>query len=294
MSGIILGDMQPSRTKGQKKSPRQYYKSYLAQICFTGSSIQMGLPKICGLTSGSLGKDFEKYYIYKQALGLFVFFKQKRKISIHIKTHIKNNIPNMMLETDMFLLIITGVQNQCQKLFLNVYNLNLHLNESIPQSVSRWMAHSDEQLLPATLGFLEGKVKDINYNWWLFIKCILSFWQTLHGCCISMFQLHGKVFEQEVQFTTRREPVSQQGSQLARISRVPHNRRVFSALLHASSKRGISHVGNKVLIYGERKTYGVLPPPHTHTPPPHPPHHPSPTPPVLLNLDPGCKWETDV
>lgn len=68
----------------------------------------------------------------------------------------------MRLETDMLLLIITGVWNQCQKLFLNVYNLNSHLNESIPQSVSHGMEHSDEKLLPATLGFLEGKVKDSN------------------------------------------------------------------------------------------------------------------------------------
>lgn len=76
MSGIILGDMQPSCTKRQ--NTRQYYKSYLAQICFTGSSIQMGLPKICGLTSESLEKDFEVLVV--------VFFNHKRKISIYIKT----------------------------------------------------------------------------------------------------------------------------------------------------------------------------------------------------------------
>lgn len=32
-----------------EKNPRQYYKSYLPQICCRGSSLQMGLPKICGL-----------------------------------------------------------------------------------------------------------------------------------------------------------------------------------------------------------------------------------------------------
>lgn len=82
MSGIILGDMQPSFTKRQKKNPRQYYKSYLAQICFMGSSIQMGLSKMCGFTSESLEKDFEKYYIYEQVV---FFFNHKRKISIYIK-----------------------------------------------------------------------------------------------------------------------------------------------------------------------------------------------------------------
>lgn len=38
-------------------------------MCFTGSSTQMGLPKICCLTTKSLEKDFEKY-IYMQ---LFCF-----------------------------------------------------------------------------------------------------------------------------------------------------------------------------------------------------------------------------
>lgn len=91
--------------------------------------------------------------------------------------------------------------------------------------------------------------------------------------------MHGKGFEPEVQFTTRRKPVSQHRSWRARISRVPTTvPRSFQFAARQLQTRNLTRWEQSLYLQRKKNIWST--PPHTHTrasSPPTPSPHPRPS-----------------